>query len=79
MPAAECPSEIIDTRGNIGIIETRDTAHVFHPVPFRRVVCPGGIHSDINDTRYITDITETLGTIGVFHPAPFNIFDILDH
>jgi len=70
MPAAECPSEIIDTRGNIGIIETRDTAHVFHPVPFRRVVCPGGIPSDIIGTR---------DTISVFHPAPFGIVDILDH
>jgi len=34
MAAAEYPSDTIDTRGNIGIIDTRDTTDVFHPVPF---------------------------------------------
>jgi len=32
--AAEYLSDIIVTRDNIGIIDTRDTTDVFHPVPF---------------------------------------------
>ena len=31
MAAAECPSDIIDTRDNIDIIDTHDTTDVFHP------------------------------------------------
>jgi len=38
MAAAEYPSDIIDTHDNTGIIDTRDTTDVFHPVPFRRVL-----------------------------------------
>jgi len=38
MAAAECPSDITDTRSDIGIIDTRATTDVFHPVPFRRVI-----------------------------------------
>jgi len=35
MAAAENPSDIIDTRYNIGIIDSRGTINVFHPAPFR--------------------------------------------
>jgi len=38
MAAAEYPSDIIDTRDNISIIDIRDTTDVFHPVPFRRAI-----------------------------------------
>ena len=38
MAAVEYPPDIIDTRGNIGIVDTRDTTDVFQPVPFRRVI-----------------------------------------
>jgi len=38
MAAAEYPSDIIDTRDNIGIIDARDTTGFFNPVPFRRVI-----------------------------------------
>ena len=38
MAAAEYPSDIIDTRDNVGIIDTRDTTDFLQPVPFRRVI-----------------------------------------
>ena len=38
MAAADYLSDIIDTRGNIGIIDIRDITDVFHPAPSRRVI-----------------------------------------
>jgi len=93
MAAAEYPPCIIDTRGNIGITDTRNATDVFHPRAFsadlkrscatkkkgqqRPSISPGTL-SEIIDTREAIEIIDTRGTIDVFHTAPFGIVEILD-
>ena len=48
MAAAECPSDITDTRDIIDIIHTRDTTDVDHPVPFRLMKITGAsVHCNL--------------------------------
>jgi len=69
MAVAEYSSDIINTRRNIGTIDTRATTDVFHPVPFRWVMKGPAAESAKFDTRK---------TIDVFHPAPSEVVDIPD-